>query len=92
LASLIRITVAGHLKTVSASYLIGLLLRQRGRNRSIPPAPAWWHGRLPKAGENGQICYEVRFIETEADIWRETLRGMLKPLPNQAKIGHWMVD
>jgi hypothetical protein len=39
-----------------------------------------------------QICYEVRFIETEADIWRETLTGKLKPLPNQAKIGHWIVD
>jgi beta-lactamase regulating signal transducer with metallopeptidase domain len=39
-----------------------------------------------------QICYEVRFIETDADIWRETLSGKLKPLPNQAKIGHWIVD
>jgi hypothetical protein len=62
------------------------------RQETQPPAPESLVFSIAIEEFARQISYEVRFIETEPDIWRERLRGKLKPLADDAKIGRWIVD
>jgi hypothetical protein len=42
--------------------------------------------------QDRQISYEVRFIETEPDAWRQAVKGELKPLSQEAQLARWMID
>ena len=46
------------------------------------------------ADEARQICYEVRFVDTEPDAWREALPGIIKLFPNSGRRGggQWVLD
>jgi hypothetical protein len=39
-----------------------------------------------------QISYEVRFIETQLNLWREGLEGKLTPAPGSSGSDRWIVD
>jgi hypothetical protein len=39
-----------------------------------------------------QISFEVRFIDTEPEVWRNGLKGRWRPLRGRSQTGPWIVD
>jgi len=62
------------------------------RHQAQPPAPESLVFSIACEEWSRQISYEIRFIETEPDIWRHALEGKLKHLANRGKTGRWIVD
>lgn len=71
----------GFLKGVNADVTEGA--GRREGTPAPPPAPR---------GSGRQISYEVRYIEADADFWRNRLNGRLRPVEGRADDTTWILD
>jgi beta-lactamase regulating signal transducer with metallopeptidase domain len=49
-------------------------------------------GEAGPRGSDRQICYEVRFVEVEADHWRNRMQGRLRPVEGEPDGSSWILD